>query len=101
MSRPIAKLTNGCLATAMTAIITTAVFGGVVAVAAPAQAQGAKQDLSAFVGRCVASTTSRGFRPAGCQRVADFARSRYGSQVTVSEWNSAAAVISAKERKGQ
>jgi hypothetical protein len=78
-----------------------AVIGGSVLGALPVHAQGAKQDLSAFVGRCVASTTARGFQPAGCQRVADFARSRYGSQVTVSQWNSAAGVIGAKERKGQ
>jgi hypothetical protein len=47
----------------------------------------------------LAGCNARTYTPNFCDRVAAFARSRYGSNVTVVQWNSAAAAISAKMRQ--
>jgi hypothetical protein len=73
----------------------------VLAASTPAGAQTRTASVSAIEAGCRVRGRTLGYGAEYCARVAEAARSRYGDQVTVMQWNSAAAVTGHKVRQGK
>jgi hypothetical protein len=60
-----------------------------------------KLPLSTFEAYCHREQAGRGFTTGHCARGAAIARSRYGNEITVIQWNSAMGVVRNQMRQGK
>jgi hypothetical protein len=76
-------------------------LGGVFIAASSANAQARTMPVAEVEAGCRARGRTLGYTAEYCARVAAAARSRYGNDVTATQWNSAAAVTGYKARQGR
>jgi hypothetical protein len=85
-----------------TTLMITAGMAVCIAASTTAQAQGLRKlPLATFEAYCHKEQAARGFTTGHCARGAAIARSRYGSDVTVVQWNSAMGVVRNQMRQGK